>query len=63
MASMFDEAFKQNPANEELGIQSFFANLKTGNWKAGQQVRTLANVTLLFDILWLEKCSNTDTVL
>lgn len=39
MVSMFDEAFKQNPGNEELGIQSFFANLRTSNWKAGQQVR------------------------
>lgn len=41
MVSMFDEAFKQNPGNEELGIQSFFANLRTSNWKAGQQVRHL----------------------
>lgn len=39
MVTMFDEAFKQNPGNEDLGMQSFFANLRTSNWKIGQQVR------------------------
>jgi N-terminal acetyltransferase B complex non-catalytic subunit len=38
MISMFDDAFKQQPTNEELGAQTFFANVRTGHWKAAQQV-------------------------
>lgn len=52
MVYMFDYAFKQNPMNEELGIQSFFANLRTSNWKAGQQVRN-ANCIIHTDHLRL----------
>ena len=36
---MFEEAFKRQPLNEDLGMQTFFANIRTGNWKTGQQVR------------------------
>lgn len=39
MVTMFEDAFKQEPTNEELGAQTFFANVRTGNWKAAQQVR------------------------
>jgi N-terminal acetyltransferase B complex non-catalytic subunit len=35
---MFDNAFKQQPTNEDLGSQTFFANVRTGNWKTAQQV-------------------------
>lgn len=35
---MYDEAFRANPSNEELGTQDFFANVRTGNWRTAQQV-------------------------
>jgi N-terminal acetyltransferase B complex non-catalytic subunit len=35
---MFEEAYKAQPGNEELAAQTFFANTRTGNWKACQQV-------------------------
>jgi hypothetical protein len=35
---MFENAFKQQPINEELGAQTFFAHVRTGNWKSAQQV-------------------------
>ena len=38
MIAMFDNAYKQQPTNEELGAQTFFANVRTGNWKVAQQV-------------------------
>ncbi|EGN93256.1 hypothetical protein SERLA73DRAFT_172175 [Serpula lacrymans var. lacrymans S7.3] len=38
MIAMFDDAFKRQPHNEELGAQTFFANIRTTNWKAAQQV-------------------------
>lgn len=34
---MFEEAFKQEPANEDLGAQTFLANVRAGHWKAAQQ--------------------------
>lgn len=37
---MYDEAFRSHPANEELATQDFFANVRTGNWKSAQQVRS-----------------------
>lgn len=40
MISMFENAYKQQPNNEELGAQTFFANVRTGNWKTAQQVRS-----------------------
>jgi hypothetical protein len=39
MITMFENAYKQQPTNEELGAQTFFANVRTGNWKTAQQVR------------------------
>ena len=35
---MYEDAYKQQPGNEELGTQTFFANVRIGNWKAAQQV-------------------------
>jgi N-terminal acetyltransferase B complex non-catalytic subunit len=40
MVTMFEDAFKQQPNNEELGAQTFFANVRATNWKAAQQVAT-----------------------
>jgi len=36
---MFEDAYKRQPHNEELALQTFYAYVRTGNWKAGQQVR------------------------
>jgi N-terminal acetyltransferase B complex non-catalytic subunit len=38
MITMFENAYKQQPTNEDLGAQTFFANVRTGNWKTAQQV-------------------------
>ncbi|KAH8116753.1 actin cytoskeleton organization protein [Phellopilus nigrolimitatus] len=38
LATMFDEAYRTQPENEELGMQDFFANIRTGNWKTAQQI-------------------------
>lgn len=40
MVAMFEDAFKQQPNNEELGTQTFFANVRATNWKAAQQIAT-----------------------
>ncbi|OCH92238.1 hypothetical protein OBBRIDRAFT_791472 [Obba rivulosa] len=40
MVSMYEDAFKQQPNNEDLGSQTFFANVRIGNWKAAQQIAT-----------------------
>ncbi|GBE82163.1 hypothetical protein SCP_0405430 [Sparassis crispa] len=40
MVTMYEEAYKQQPNNEELGSQTFFANVRIGNWKAAQQIAT-----------------------
>lgn len=39
MVVMYEDAYKQQPGNEELGSQAFMANVRIGNWKAAQQVR------------------------
>ncbi|CCM04607.1 uncharacterized protein FIBRA_06789 [Fibroporia radiculosa] len=40
MVTMYEDAFKQQPGNEELGSQTFMANVRIGNWKAAQQIAT-----------------------
>ncbi|KAG5727952.1 N-alpha-acetyltransferase 25, NatB auxiliary subunit [Termitomyces sp. T112] len=40
MVLMFEEAYKQEPSNEELGMQTFFANARAGHWKSAQQIAT-----------------------
>ena len=39
LVKLFEEAFKQQPDNDELGRQAFFANVRAGNWKVAQLVR------------------------
>ncbi|KAJ3568563.1 hypothetical protein NP233_g5635 [Leucocoprinus birnbaumii] len=43
MVKMFDEAYKQQPANEELAAQTFFANVRALQWKSAQLVATRMN--------------------
>jgi hypothetical protein len=50
MVTMFEEAFKLQPTNEELGAQTFFANVRAGRWKSAQQVK----YSILFS--WLSGC-------
>ena len=38
LVKLFEDAFKQQPDNDEFGRQAFFANVRTGNWKAAQLV-------------------------
>ncbi|KAF5381081.1 hypothetical protein D9615_004014 [Tricholomella constricta] len=40
MVTMFEDAYKQQPANEELGAQTFFAHVRAGHWKSAQQIAT-----------------------
>ena len=40
MVAMYEDAYRQQPSNEELGSQAFMANVRIGNWKAAQQVCT-----------------------
>ena len=40
MVTMFEDAYKQQPNNEELGAETFFANVRATNWKAAQQVNS-----------------------
>lgn len=47
---MFEEAFKKEPANEDLGAQTFLANVRAGHWKAAQQARYIPQaLTLCID--------------
>jgi N-terminal acetyltransferase B complex non-catalytic subunit len=39
LVKLFEDAFKQQPDNDEFGRQAFFANVRAGNWKAAQLVR------------------------
>lgn len=41
MVTMFEEAYKKQPTNEELGCQTFFANVRANHWKAAHQARKL----------------------
>lgn len=41
VTAMYDEAFKKQPGNEELGAQTFMANAKISNWKTAQQARAM----------------------
>lgn len=46
MVNMFEEAYKQQPLNEEYGAQTFFAHVRTANWKSAQQVCLLGLVRI-----------------
>ncbi|KAI0256800.1 actin cytoskeleton organization protein [Lactifluus subvellereus] len=43
LVKLFEDAFKQQPDNEELGRQAFFANVRAGNWKAAQLIANRLN--------------------
>jgi hypothetical protein len=43
MVKMYEEAFKQQPLNEDLGAQTFFANVRAGQWKSAQLVMRSRN--------------------
>ena len=45
LVKLFEDAFKQQPDNDEFGRQAFFANVRAGNWKAAQLVRLSQHVT------------------
>ncbi|KAK7054789.1 mitochondrial distribution and morphology [Paramarasmius palmivorus] len=47
MVTMFEEAFKQQPGNEELGAQTFFANVRAGHWKSAQQADRYKNAQVI----------------
>lgn len=54
LITMFEEAFKLQPTNEDLGVQTFFANVRANNWKAAHQVRVYS-MTLEFILMrWFE---------
>ncbi|PPR03615.1 hypothetical protein CVT24_007731 [Panaeolus cyanescens] len=40
MVTMFDEAFKKSPSNEELGCQTFFAHVRASHWKSAHLIAT-----------------------
>ncbi|KAH7889369.1 N-acetyltransferase B complex non catalytic subunit-domain-containing protein [Phlebopus sp. FC_14] len=40
MINMCEDAYKQQPQNEEYGAQAFFAHVRTTNWKSAQQIST-----------------------
>jgi len=42
MVTMFEEAYKKQPTNEDLGAQTFFANVRASNWKSAHQVSILS---------------------
>lgn len=50
MVTMFEDAYKQQPGNEELGAQTFFANVRAAQWKSAQQVRP--HPSAFFTSLW-----------
>ena len=41
MVMMFEEAYKKQPGNEDLGAQTFFANVRASHWKSAHNVRFL----------------------
>lgn len=38
MVTMFEEAYKKQPGNEDLGAQTFFANVRANHWKSAHNV-------------------------
>jgi len=38
MVAMFEDAYKKQPTNEDLGCQTFFANVRANHWKTAHQV-------------------------
>lgn len=46
MVTMFEDAYKQQPGSEELGAQTFFANIRAQQWKSAQQVKRASRQVL-----------------
>lgn len=44
---MYDIAWKQQPTNEDLGVNTFSANTRAGNWKAAQQASAYLAIGLV----------------
>lgn len=42
---MYETAWKQQPSNEELGVNVFNVNVRVANWKAAQQVRAIRDIS------------------
>lgn len=38
ITTMFEDAFKKQPANEELGAQTFMSHIRVGSWKNAQVI-------------------------
>lgn len=59
---MFDNAYKLQPNSEDLGTQTFQANVRVGNWKAAQQVchvlATLYRRFIVTPFRWQHACTN-----
>jgi N-terminal acetyltransferase B complex non-catalytic subunit len=53
MVTMYEEAYKRQPTNEELGAQTFFAQVRTGNWKNAQQVCTNTKLVLTCAFIYM----------
>lgn len=47
--SMYETAWKQQPSNEELGVNVFNVNVRVANWKAAQQVRAIRDNSRPYD--------------
>jgi len=62
MITMFEEAYKKQPHHEELGVQTFFAIVRTGNWKAAQQVWPVVNAIFASDRINAARHENAQTV-
>ncbi|KLO04672.1 actin cytoskeleton organization protein [Schizopora paradoxa] len=60
LVTMYDEAYRKQPANEELGIQDFFANVRTGNWKNAQQISLRLHKNFKHDryLYWSVLCTH-----
>lgn len=57
LIEMFDAAFKKQPANEDLGIQTFFANVRANNWKSAHHVCPSADIRAI-NLIFLAQAAN-----
>jgi len=60
MVAMFEDAYKQQPNNEELGAQTFFANVRATNWKAAQQASSFSSTWVKDHRMFLKIDCNED---
>ncbi|KAL9715211.1 mitochondrial distribution and morphology [Leucoagaricus gongylophorus] len=59
MVKMFEEAYKQQPHNEELAAQTFFANVRALQWKSAQLIGTRMHKSFQDDryLYWTVMCT------